>query len=107
MKAGLDLEMPGPTKWRGQLITHSLMAKTLSPDTLDDRVRAILKLVSRVGQTGIPQNAPEGSRDIPETAALLRKIAGESIVLLKNEKNVLPLTPSKTVSTHSIRHAIS
>ncbi|RFU24391.1 hypothetical protein B7463_g11945, partial [Scytalidium lignicola] len=98
MKAGLDLEMPGPSKWRGQLITHSLMAKTLSPITLDDRVRNILKLISRVGKTGVPQNAPEGSRDVPETAALLRKIAGESIVLLKNERNVLPLDASKTVA---------
>ncbi|KAH8809202.1 glycoside hydrolase superfamily [Xylogone sp. PMI_703] len=98
MKAGLDLEMPGPSKWRGQLITHSLMAKTLSPVTLDERVRNILNLISRVGQTGVPQNAPEGSRDVPETAALLRKIAGESVVLLKNERNVLPLNKTKTVA---------
>ena len=97
VNAGMDLEMPGPTRWRGQLVTHSLMSKKISQHTLDLRVHLVLKLVKRVSKTGIPENAPEGSRDIPETADLLRKISGESIVLLKNENGVLPLNKMKTV----------
>jgi beta-glucosidase len=97
VNAGMDLEMPGPTRWRGQLVTHSLMSKKISQHTLDLRVHEVLKLVNRVSKTGIPENAPEGSRDIPETADLLRKISGESIVLLKNENGVLPLNKMKTV----------
>lgn len=98
INAGLDLEMPGPTRWRGQLITHSLMAKKISQDTLDTRVWEVLKLISRVSKLGVSENANEGSRDIPETASLLRRLAGESIVLLKNENEVLPLNKAKTVS---------
>lgn len=98
LNAGMDLEMPGPTRWRGQLITHSLMAKKISQYTLDTRVREVLKLVSRVSKTGVPENALEGSRDTPETASLLRKLSGESIVLLKNENGILPLNKSEAVS---------
>jgi beta-glucosidase len=76
------------------------MANKISKQTLDARVRELLRLVSRVAKTGVPGNAPEGSRDTPETAALLRKIGGESIVLLKNENKALPLDKSKTVSYH-------
>ena len=98
MNAGLDLEMPGPTRWRGLLITHALMANKISGQTLDSSVREVLRLVGKAAKTGVPGNAPEGSRDTPETAALLRKIAGESLVLLKNKRKVLPLDKSKTVS---------
>ena len=100
INAGLDLEMPGPTRWRGQLITHALMANKMSRQTLDLRVREVLKLVSHVAKVGVSENAPEGSRDIPETAELLRRIASESIVLLKNENQVLPFEKLQTVSQH-------
>jgi beta-glucosidase len=89
--------MPGPTRWRGQLLTHALMSNTISQYTLDERVREVLKLVRRATTTGVPEHAPEKSRDIPETANLLRRIAGESVVLLKNERCVLPLNKTKTV----------
>lgn len=102
VNAGMDLEMPGPTRWRGQLITHSLTSKRISPHTLDLRVLEVLNLVNRVTKTGVPENAPEGSRDVPETAELLRKISGESIVLMKNKNGVLPFTKSKTVRERAL-----
>ncbi len=97
INAGLDLEMPGPARWRGQLLSHMLISNKISQHTLDQRVREVLKLVNRVSKTGVPENAPEGSRDVPETAELLRKLAGESIVLLKNENGSLPFKKDKTV----------
>lgn len=98
LEAGLDIEMPGPTRWRGQMLLHALMSRKIDAETVNQRVRQVLRLVHRAIQTGIPPNAPEEPRDTPETAALLRKIAGESIVLLKNEKNALPFSKDKTVS---------
>ncbi|KAH6662238.1 glycosyl hydrolase family 3 N terminal domain-containing protein [Halenospora varia] len=98
IKAGLDLEMPGPSRWRAGLLKHALISKKITEGTLDKRVREVLKLVSRVSKTGIPENAPETSRDIPETSDLLRELAGEAIVLLKNEKSALPLRKDKTVA---------
>ncbi|WQF77170.1 Putative glycoside hydrolase, family 3, glycoside hydrolase family 3 domain, immunoglobulin [Colletotrichum destructivum] len=97
LEAGLDLEMPGPSRWRGQLVNHAVSSKKLLPDTIDQRVRAVLKSVQRAVATGIPEHAEEEGRDLPETAALLRQIAGDSVVLLKNEKKTLPFHKTKTV----------
>ena len=100
--AGLDLEMPGPSRWRAGLLKHALISKKITPKVLDERVREVLKLVSRVSKLGIPENAPESSRDIPETSELLRKIAGEAIVLLKNENQTLPFKKDKTVRINQL-----
>jgi beta-glucosidase len=89
--------MPGPSRWRGELVNHALLSNKISQHTLDQRVREVLKLVSRAIQTGVPENAFEGTRDVPETAELLRRISGESIVLLKNNGGVLPFKKEKTV----------
>jgi beta-glucosidase len=99
INAGLDLEMPGPTRWRGQLLNHAVMSKKVTQETVDDRVRQVLKFVREAIRTGIPSGIPEGTRDVPETAALLRDIAGEAIVLLKNDNQVLPFSKDETVST--------
>jgi beta-glucosidase len=98
INAGLDLEMPGPSRWRGQLLTHALISNKTTQYIVGQEVREVLKLVHRATNTGVPENAPERTRDLPETADRLRRIAGESIVLLKNERNVMPLNRAKTVS---------
>ena len=99
--------MPGPTRWRGQVLLHALMSNKVSQHTLDKRVKEVLKLVNHASNIGVPENAKEGSRNIPETARLLRKLAGESIVVLKNDDKVLPLKDNKTVShTKSTRDKI-
>jgi beta-glucosidase len=97
LEAGLDIEMPGPTRWRGQMLLHALMSRKIDMEVINERVRQVLKLVHRAVQTGIPENAPEQARDTPETASLLRTIASEAIVLLKNENNALPFKKDKKV----------
>ncbi|KAJ3541039.1 hypothetical protein NM208_g4789 [Fusarium decemcellulare] len=91
LNAGLDLEMPGPSKWRGEaaIVAHS--THKLEPTALDDRARAVLTLVEECQASGVPENGTEETRDTPETASLLRKLAADSVVLLKNENNILPL----------------
>ncbi|KAH8590033.1 glycosyl hydrolase family 3 N terminal domain-containing protein [Bisporella sp. PMI_857] len=98
VNSGLDLEMPGPSRWRGQQLSHALLSKKVTRYTLDERVREILKLVNRASKTGILENAVERARNILETADLLRKLSGESIVLLKNERSVLPFQKNKEVA---------
>ncbi|KAK9311255.1 glycoside hydrolase superfamily [Lipomyces starkeyi] len=87
VNAGLGIEMPGPTTFRGSLIDCALSSRTISQHTLDDRVR---NPSSRQSSCGF--------WDTPETTALLRKVAGESIVLLKNEDKVLPFKRDKTIA---------
>ncbi|KAM0321377.1 hypothetical protein ACHAQA_010141 [Verticillium albo-atrum] len=97
--AGLDLEMPGPPRFRGELLKFNVSTDKVKQHVLDDRARALLKFVNECMKLGIPENAEEKTGDTPETAELLRRIGGESIVLLKNENNVLPLKKNKKVGT--------
>ncbi|KFA81955.1 hypothetical protein S40288_04392 [Stachybotrys chartarum IBT 40288] len=93
--AGLDLEMPGPTRFRGELLKFSASNARPFMHVVDQRAREMLKFVKKCAASGVPENGPEGSADTPETAALLRRIGNESIVLLKNEGNMLPLKKDK------------
>lgn len=110
INAGLDLEMPGPPKWRGSLLNHSLFSKKVTLDTLDERARNVLNLVNRVERAGIPEDLPESSEEnqIPEKELLdengklpddiyelLRRAAADASVLLKKDSNILPFTKAK------------
>lgn len=97
MNAGMDLEMPGPSQWRGKLLASALGVAKVTSQTLDDRVRAMLRLVDRVKASGIPENAPEVAIQSDESAGLLRQISANSIVLLKNEQQTLPFQKDKSV----------
>jgi beta-glucosidase len=91
--------MPAPSNWRGPLLQHALSANKVTRKTLTQRARAVLSLVNRCAASNIPENAIEKTNDTQETAALLRKVAGEAIVLMKNENGVLPLKKNKSVSS--------
>ncbi|KAF9885310.1 hypothetical protein FE257_013027 [Aspergillus nanangensis] len=95
VNAGLDLEMPGPTRFRGPALMHSMTSNKVSEKTLDDRVRKVLEMVQLAQKAGVPEHAPERQLNRPEDRALLRRAAAESIVLLKNESNILPLDRTK------------
>ncbi|KAF4830304.1 putative beta-glucosidase I [Colletotrichum tropicale] len=99
INAGLDLEMPGPTRWRGETLAHAVTANKVKKSVLDSAVRNILKLVKHgLENTKIPPNAPETEANTPEHIALLREAAAKSLVLLKNEKNILPFDKTKKVA---------
>ncbi len=96
--------MPGPTSNRGKLVQQALLCGKLSPWDIDNRAREVLKLINKVQPLGIPENAEEKTLDTPETAQTLREIAAASIVLLKNESNVLPFNKEKTVSRYRTKY---
>ena len=56
--------------------------------TLDDKARRVLRLIFR---TAMNTRKPFGSLNSPEHLAAARRIAGEGMVLLKNEGGVLPI----------------
>jgi beta-glucosidase len=61
-------------------------------------VRAVLKLVQKASKSGVPERAPETQLNREQDRKLLRKIASEAIVLLKNEDDILPLNKNKKVA---------
>ncbi|MBD5200285.1 MAG: glycosyl hydrolase [Bacteroidales bacterium] len=57
---------------------------------LNDKAARVLRLIMR---TEMDRNRPYGSMNSPEHYAAARKIGGEGIVLLKNNNNLLPVSP--------------
>jgi beta-glucosidase len=91
VNAGLDLEMPGPPIWRGEKLLQAVKNGEVPESKLDESIRRMLLLLVRTGKFAHPQEQPEQAVDLPEHRALIREAAGEGIVLLKNERDVLPL----------------
>ncbi|KAK0377683.1 beta-glucosidase [Colletotrichum limetticola] len=99
IKAGLDLEMPGPSRWRAGALSHAIMSNKVKRSELDSAVRNVLKLVKQgLENTSIPPNAPETEANTPEHIALLREAAAKSLVLLKNERSILPFDKNKKIA---------
>ncbi|RDW92181.1 beta-glucosidase-8 [Coleophoma crateriformis] len=96
--AGLDLEMPGPSRWRSDALAHAVSSNKLPEFVLDERVREVLNLINVATKSGVPADAEEEIRNTADDQALNRRFASESIVLLKNEGSILPLKKDKTVA---------
>jgi len=113
VNAGMDLEMPGgePMKnWLkrpesqaagnggGWLVPEKVVAEIsagkISTATIDDNVGRILRVIFVSGEFDKPDTAT-GIIDTPEQRAVARTAATESIVLLKNTGDLLPLDPSR------------
>ncbi|KAH7385037.1 glycoside hydrolase superfamily [Cadophora sp. MPI-SDFR-AT-0126] len=90
INAGMDLEMPGPPVWRGGLLKNAVSCRKVTMATVDASVRKVLTLISKVSNPG-PTSIKQ-LNDTIETRSFARRVAGESIVLLKNEKSILPLS---------------
>jgi beta-glucosidase len=85
LKAGLDLEMPGPRERRVKSVVEAVRSGALDESVLNEAARRILRIVLRAAET--PKG---GSFDIMAHHALARRIAAEGMVLLKNN-GILPL----------------
>ena len=97
IKAGLDLEKPGPTGFGGSILNHALESNDLKQTDVDNRARTVLKLVKKSGRTGTPENAGERANDNEETSRISWKVAGEAMVPIKFEDCVLLLKKEKKV----------
>lgn len=95
VNAGLDIEMPGPSRFRGSGLVHAITSNKVSERTINERVRNVLEMVKSTSKSGIPENAVEIELNRPEDQLLLRRAASESVVLLKNDDAILPLDPTK------------
>jgi beta-glucosidase len=91
LNAGMDLEMPGPSAWRGKQLLEAVNCRKVSKQTVDKSVRRLLDIIKRT-KAHEKRHVPEGTgEDTEDSRRLIRKAAADSIVLLKNDKKILPL----------------
>jgi len=91
-KAGVDMEMESPA-YRDHL--HELVANgAVSEELLDDAVRRILRVKFAMGLFDNPytDTAQYPALCNEEHLAIAKEAARQSVVLLKNENNLLPLS---------------
>lgn len=92
---GLDIEMGHRIRFQVEEMKALKDAGTFPEIEFEDNVRRILRAYFRVGLFDDPATIPEGSLNTPEHQAIARKSAEEGMVLLKNERDLLPLDISK------------
>jgi beta-glucosidase len=104
INAGLDVFM-APDSWKG--LYESTLAQAKSGEIpmarLDDAVRRVLrvKLRAHLFEKGAPSTRPYAGQfdqlGSPEHRAVARQAVRESLVLLKNQGHLLPLSPGANI----------
>jgi beta-glucosidase len=100
VRAGLDLEMPGPAKARADLLAEA-EADDATRAAVRTAARNVLRLIARTGTFAHPRavsDAAEREEEYAETRALIRRAGAEGTVLLKNASNLLPLPAGARVA---------
>lgn len=93
LKAGLDLEMPASGGTNDELIVRAVQSGALEESVVDTAVERILNIVFRYEEHRDKTAVFDRDKD----HELARKVAQETIVLLKNEC-VLPLEEKKQIA---------
>lgn len=94
IRAGLELEMPGPSPYRTQAIVDAVETGELDEALLTQAVERLLNIIMRAQET--PKQRAE--IDIDGQHNLARRIASDCMVLLKNQNDLLPLTGDETLA---------
>jgi len=101
LKSGLDIEMGTPKDFDeyflAQPLIDSTKARKISETEIDKHVKRVLSVMYSVKSMG-DQKRKEGSISTEEHFKDAYNIAAESIVLLKNDNDLLPLATGKLKS---------
>ncbi|MGZ3927598.1 MAG: glycoside hydrolase family 3 C-terminal domain-containing protein [Mucilaginibacter sp.] len=96
---GLDLEMGSGPEYNKYFFAEPLLAAVkagkVSTKVINEKVRRILRVMYH---TSLSTNPPAGKMNTPAHSKTVYDIASESVVLLKNDKHLLPLNTSSVKS---------
>lgn len=98
IRAGCDLEMPGPAKRRGPLVLKAIEEGQLTREEVERAAGNVLYLVDRTKGLNGPPEQPERSNDNPATTELIRQAGIEGLTLLKNDGKLLPIRDAKKIA---------
>ncbi|QPI53833.1 glycoside hydrolase family 3 C-terminal domain-containing protein [Streptomyces malaysiensis subsp. malaysiensis] len=93
IEGGLDVAMPGPTTVYGDALAQAVREGRVEEARVDTAVRNVLRLAARVGVLDGAAPAVTDLPDLIDGEDLAREIARRSFVLLRNEREALPLKP--------------
>jgi beta-glucosidase len=100
IRAGVEIEMPGPTKWRQVTqVEEALEKNEITREEIESAAGNVLYLVERT--KGLNDQTPEPreqSIDNEETRKLILQASIEGLTLLKNEGDVLPIRNAKKIA---------
>lgn len=114
LDAGIDVELPS-TDYYGESLVRAVEAGEIDECLVDKIVARHLTMKFKLGLFENPyvdEGAVTAVFDTPEQRQLARDIARKSIVLLKNEGDLLPIAPDLAniavigPNAHTIRHMI-
>jgi beta-glucosidase len=92
---GLDLEMPSPKFMNAKNLIPAVQNGQVKESTIDEHLLRLFRTELRYGFTDRPQFDPTDSTYSVADRAVALQGALESIMLLKNQGNLLPLDPAK------------
>lgn len=95
IKAGQNLEMPACDGINDAKLVQAVRSGALEESVLDESLDAILDLIYRAAKV-LDEN--HGPYDKQAHHALAREIARESMVLLKNEDQILPVSAGEKIA---------
>ena len=91
VQAGLNLEMPGSGEYNRNKIIEAIRKGIISRSVLDEAVAELLAIILQAKDS----HQPGVMFDVTQHDRLAREAAGESLVLLKNAGDLLPLNFSE------------
>jgi len=94
---GLDVEMPFAQVWTKKQLKEALAAGKITEETINEKVRRILRVKFEAGlfDNDLTEQADTSVLHGDAHKQLAKRMALESMVLLKNANNLLPLDISK------------
>jgi len=99
IRAGCDIEMPGPSKWRKlDQVLEALEKGEVTRADIERAAGNVLYLVDRTKGVNGPPEPPERSNNNTETSNLILQAGVEGLTLLKNDNNVLPIKDVKKLA---------
>jgi len=96
LEAGLDLEMPGPPRERGDALLAAVERGEVPVSRVNESVLRLLQLFEWSGVGDV--STEESTDDSAATRDVIRRAAIAATVLLKNERELLPLAPNGTIA---------